>query len=183
MNTSGDGIVQTHETDALDLSTMTKHEMPYGVDAIAEIRMSTPADYPDIIRMGEAADMGTLDGFEDTLVATRLSGGIAAFCRLRIYSGIAHVNPIVVDESLRGHGVGAALMKAARERYGELRFVARGYAVGFYKFIGCTPVEWDEIAPEVASDCDECEKRDECQPLPMKYPLENEKCANASSLD
>ena len=78
MNTSGDGIVQTHETDALDLSTMTKHEMPYGIDAIAEIRMSTPADYPDIIRMGEAADMGTLDGFEDTLVATHLSGGIAA---------------------------------------------------------------------------------------------------------
>ena len=85
MNTSGNGIAQTHETDALDLSTMTKHEMPYGIDAIAEIRMSTPADYPAIIRMGEAADMGTLDGFEDTLVATHLSGGIAAFCRLRIY--------------------------------------------------------------------------------------------------
>ena len=113
MNTSGNGIARTHETDALDLSTMTKHEMPYGIDAIAEIRMSTPADYPAIIRMGEAADMGTLDGFEDTLVATHLSGGIAAFCRLRIYDGIAHVNPIVVDESLRGHGVGAALMKAA----------------------------------------------------------------------
>ena len=73
MNTSGNGIARTHETDALDLSTMTKHEMPYGIDAIAEIRMSTPADYPDIIRMGEAADMGTLDGFEDTLVATHLS--------------------------------------------------------------------------------------------------------------
>lgn len=183
MNTSGNGIARTHETDALDLSTMTKHEMPYGIDAIAEIRMSTPADYPAIIRMGEAADMGTLDGFEDTLVATHLSGGIAAFCRLRIYDGIAHINPIVVDESLRGHGVGAALMKAARERYGELRFVARGYAVGFYKFIGCTPVEWDEIAPEVASDCDDCEKRDECQPRPMKYPIENEERAIATSLD
>lgn len=183
MNTSGSGIAQAHETDALDLSTMTKHEMPYGIDAIAEIRMSTPADYPAIIRMGEAADMGTLDGFEDTLVATHPSGGIAAFCRLRIYDGIAHVNPIVVDESLRGHGVGAALMKAARERYGELRFVARGYAVGFYKFIGCTPVEWGEIAPEVASDCDDCEKRDECQPLPMKYPIENEECAIAARLD
>ena len=129
------------------------------------------------------ADMGTLDGFEDTLVATHLSGGIAAFCRLRIYDGIAHVNPIVVDESLRGHGVGAALMKAARERYGELRFVARGYAVGFYKFIGCASVEWDEIAPEVASDCDDCEKRDECQPLPMKYPIENEERAMVASLD
>ena len=43
MNTSGNGIARTHETDALDLSTMTKHEMPYGIDAIAEIRMSTPA--------------------------------------------------------------------------------------------------------------------------------------------
>ena len=77
MNTSGNGIAQTHETDALDLSTMTKHEMPYGIDAIAEIRMSTPADYPDIIRMGEAADMGTLDGFEDTLVATNRCAAMA----------------------------------------------------------------------------------------------------------
>ena len=111
MNTSGNGIARTHETDALDLSTMTKHEMPYGIDAIAEIRMSTPADYPAIIRMGEAADMGTLDGFEDTLVATHLSGGIAAFCRLRIYDGIAHVNPIVVDEALRGQGVAAQMME------------------------------------------------------------------------
>ena len=49
MNTSENGIARTHETDALDLSTMTKHEMPYGIDAIAEIRMSTPADYPAII--------------------------------------------------------------------------------------------------------------------------------------
>ena len=35
MNTSENGITRTHETDALDLSTMTKHEMPYGIDAIA----------------------------------------------------------------------------------------------------------------------------------------------------
>ncbi len=159
-----------HATEALDLSGMNNHAYPYGTDAIAEIRLAAPADYPVIIHMGETADMGTLSGFEDTLVATDANGAIVAFCRLRIYEGIAHVNPIVVDESLRGHGVGAALMGAARERYGELRFVARGSAVGFYKFIGCTPVPWEEIAPEVAHDCDDCDEYETCHPLPMKFP-------------
>ena len=165
-----EGAAHTHTTGALDLSGLKKHARPYGTDAIAEIRPAVPTDYPTIVRMGETADMGTLSGFEDTLVATSADNAIVAFCRLRIYNGIAHVNPIVVDESLRSHGVGAALMTAARERYGELRFVARGSAVGFYKFIGCTPVAWEDIAPEVASDCDGCDEYEDCHPLPMKYP-------------
>ena len=157
--------------EALDLTELKTPAAPYGTDAIAEIRLAEPADYPAIVRMGEAADMGTLEGFEDTLVATNREGRVAAFCRLRRYDGVAHVNPIVVDETLRGHGVGAALMQEARKRYGELRFVARGYAIGFYKFIGCTTAEWDEIAPEVAHDCDDCNEFADCHPLPMKFPV------------
>lgn len=165
-----EGATHTHTMGALDLSDLKNHAKPYGANAVAEIRLANPADYPAIVRMGEAADMGTLSGFEDTLVATDANDAIVAFCRLRIYDGIAHVNPIVVDESLRGHGVGAALMQEARKRYGELRFVARGSAVGFYKFIGCTPVAWEEIAPEVAHDCDDCDEYETCHPMPMKFP-------------
>ncbi len=159
-------------TEALDLTSVKRCAAPYGTRAIAEIRLAEPADYPAIVAMGQAADMGTLEGFENTLVATDSAGTIMAFCRLRIYDGIAHVNPIVVDESLRGHGVGAALMREARERYGELRFVARGSAVGFYTFIGCMPIEWSEVAHDVAADCDECDQVQQCAPVPMKFPKE-----------
>lgn len=144
---------------------------PCGMAVISEIRLATPFDYPAIIRIGEAADMGLLKGFDNTFVATNDDNEVVAFCRVRIYRDIAYVNPIVVDKTLRNHGVGAALMKAAKERYGELRFVARGSATGFYSLIGCTPIAWDEIAHEVASDCEDCEKRKACHPLPMKYPI------------
>ncbi len=159
-------------SEALDLTGVKHCAAPYGTRAIAEIRLAKPDDYPAIVSMGQAADMGTLEGFENTLVATGNAGNIVAFCRLRIYDGIAHVNPIVVDESLRGHGVGAALMQEARKRYGELRFVARGSAVGFYTFIGCTRIEWSEVAHDVAADCDECDQAQQCAPVPMKFPKE-----------
>ena len=133
------------------------------------IRMAQSTDYPAIIAMGEAADMGTLEGFEDTLVA-EMDNEIAGFCRIRIYDGVAHVNPIVVAETLRGMHIGERLMHAARGRYGELRFVARGYAVGFYEKLGCMPCTWEDIAPEVASDCDGCTTLESCKPFPMRLP-------------
>lgn len=157
-------------TDALDLTGVKRRDCPYGTNAIAEIRPAAPEDYPAIVAMGQAADMGTLEGFEHTLVATDERGTVVAFCRIRIYDGIAHVNPIVVDESLRGRGVGAALMHEARKRFGELRFVARGHAVGFYTFIGCEPIEWSDVARDVAADCDECDQVQQCKPLPMRFP-------------
>ena len=180
-----------------------------GVNNMPElhIRMAQPTDYPAIIAMGETADMGTLEGFEDTLIAeifqptrganahkgTKAKGAedaasaglgeslaesalegapmLAGFCRIRIYSGVAHVNPIVVAETLRGMHIGERLMHVARERYGELRFVARGYAVGFYEKLGCTPCTWEDIAPEVAGDCDGCTALESCKPFPMRFPV------------
>lgn len=141
--------------------TTNNHAQSYSTETIIEIRLTAPADYPAIVRMGEAAGMGTLDGFDDALVATSAVEDIIAFCRLKIYDGIAHVNPIVVDASLRNHGMGATLMKAARR-----------YAIGFYKFIGCAPIDWEEAAPKVASDCNRCDERESCHPLPMKYLAE-----------
>lgn len=128
-----------------------------------------PADEPHLVALGLAEDMGTLEGFETTLVARAEDSSIAGFCRVRIYGGRAHVNPLVTAPQFRRQGVGALLMRVASQQWGELFFVARGAAVPFYEAIGSIPVAWDAIAPEVASDCDGCSLFAGCHPLPMSY--------------
>lgn len=136
------------------------------------IRPFQQADQPRLVELGQHEDMGTLEGFETTLVAEgtegETAGVILGFCRLRTFGGIAYVNPVVVDPAFRGRGIGEALMREACAQYGELRFVARGYAVPFYQGIGCTDIDWSEIAPEVASDCDDCTLFETCHPRPMR---------------
>ncbi len=58
---------------------------------------------------------------------------------------VAHVNPVVVNRDWRGYGVGRALMDDALARYGELRFVARGGAVAFYRALGYEEISWDDV--------------------------------------
>ncbi len=141
---------------------------------IIDITPAQPDDEPELVNLGERAGMGTLKGFDTTLVARFEDGSLAGFCRLRIFDGIAYVNPIVTSEDARGTGVGTALMKAARDKYGELRFVARGYAVPFYRQLGCVEIPWDMICHEVASDCDGCDEFEACKPLPMMMPAKDE---------
>ena len=77
------------------------------------------------------------------------------------------MNPVVSCATWRGWGVGRALVEEALARVGELRLVARGASVPFYRALGFKEVPWDAIAPTIAADCDGCEMRGECAPLPM----------------
>ena len=131
------------------------------------IEPAQSGDEPELVALGEAAGMGVLKGFETTLVARLADGRIGGFCRIRIFDGIAYINPIVTSEHARGMGLGAALMNAAHETYGELRFVARGYAIPFYQSLDCTEAPWGSICAEVAADCNECPDFETCKPLPM----------------
>lgn len=140
------------------------------------IRPATPEDESQLIALGQQADMGTLEGFETTLVAC-IENNPVGFCRLRIFDEIAYVNPIVVAQRVRNMGIGNALMRVANTQYGELRLVARGYAVPFYRSLGCREIPWDYICDEVADDCSKCPDFDECTPQPMIMP------ANTSEIE
>lgn len=145
--------------------TFTAHneEAPYVV------RPSTSADEPVLIALAQAEDMTIFEGFEATLVAEDSTGSIAGFCRIRVYNEESFVNPLVVSPAFRKCGVGKLLMKEASQRWGTLKFVARGSAVPFYTSIGSIPVPWESIAPEVADDCNGCAQLEHCHPLPMSY--------------
>ncbi|MGN0077430.1 MAG: GNAT family N-acetyltransferase [Coriobacteriales bacterium] len=133
------------------------------------ITPAQPEDEPRLVALGQAEDMGALEGFDTTLVARSAEGAVAGFCRIRVYGGRPHVNPLVTAPAFRRQGVGAQLMREAAATWGELYFVARGNAVPFYNAIGSTPVPWEEIAPEVAGDCDGCPLLAGCHPQPMAY--------------
>ncbi len=142
------------------------------------IRPATPEDKPQLVAMGEEANMGTLEGFETTLVAC-VEDSLVGFCRLRIFNEIAYVNPIVISKHTRNMGVGSALMRTANMQYGELRLISRGYAVPFYRSLGCREIPWSRICNEVANDCAECSNFNECAPLPMFMPANTAEIAMA----
>lgn len=112
--------------------------------------------------------MGTLDPNPETTVATDAEGTVIGFLRITAHGGISYVNPIVVDPPWHGQGVGTALMQRVADRYGEVRFVARGASRRFYEKLGCEDIPWSMIAPEITSDCKGCDKAETCAPCPMR---------------
>ena len=82
--------------------------------------------------------------------------------------GQAYVNPIVIYQPWRGYGIGRLLMEDVQQHFESVRLVSRGVSIPFYRALGYEDVEWECIAPAIASDCDGCEMRDECTPQPME---------------
>ena len=97
-----------------------------------QIRPAGSQDSEAIARMAHAADMGELSEAGVTYVA-EVDGAVVGFIRLVEEDGSWFVNPVVIESARRGRGIGRALMRFARQRKGPLRFVARGYAVPFYR--------------------------------------------------
>lgn len=133
------------------------------------VRPADAGDAPFIARLAAEADMGELSNRGCMYIAECASESVG-FIRLLEDSGVWYVNPVVVDAAHRRKGIGEALMRFARNRVGELRFVARGYAVPFYEALGCEALSWEAIAPLVADDCDGCEMLPDCHPRPMRMP-------------
>ena len=131
------------------------------------LRPATNKDAPAVAQLAAEADIDELSERGHLFVADD-GERVVAFIRLVEAEGCWYVNPVVVARPLRRRGIGAALMGFARECFGELRFVARGYAVPFYEALGCEKVSWDAIAPLIAADCDGCEMAPTCNATPMR---------------
>ena len=135
---------------------------------VYSIRTATKSDSSSIFCKAEDADMGVLTTIESSLVAVE-DGVVLGFIRVVVIDGSAYVNPIVVSPNARRSGIGRALMKAARDAFGELRFVARGGATPFYYALGCERIAWEDIADTIAADCPTCIDLAACGPVPMLY--------------
>ncbi|MEC4272656.1 GNAT family N-acetyltransferase [Adlercreutzia sp. R25] len=132
------------------------------------IRNGREDDLPYLNAYAFAEGMDSLPSAEAVRVAVNDEDVPVGFLRIRRGDdGVAHVNPVVTCATWRGWGVGRALVEEALERFGELRLVARGESIPFYRALGFQELGWDDIASPIASECDGCEMYGECQPLPM----------------
>ena len=144
-----------------------------GVGALFGIRDAQEEDLPTLNAYNYQEGMDALPSADNIRVATNEAGEIVGYLRLAFSpEGVAHVNPIVTYPTWRGYGVGRALMDEALQRHGELRFVARGASVGFYKKLGYQVIPWDEVCLDVTEDCRGCSLVEECGPVPMGKRLE-----------
>lgn len=137
-------------------------------DELFTLRPAADKDRGLIDAYAYAEGMDRIPSLENVTVAANAEDECVGFLRLAFSdAGVAHVNPVVVYGAWRGYGVGRALMEDALARCGELRLVARGSSVGFYRALGFSEVPWEDIATYVTEDCEHCDLRDECEPVPM----------------
>ena len=148
------------------MSQMTSQQ----AEPLFSLRDATDDDLPIVNRYAYWEGMDNMPSAEGIRVAVEPGGAIVGFCRVaRGVDGKDYVRPMVTYHTWRRHGVGRALIEDALARSnGELLLVARGGAVPFYRACGFTEATWDDLEEDVASDCSQCEMRDECNPQPMR---------------
>lgn len=136
--------------------------------SLFSLRPARKEDLPYLNGYAAAEGMDALPGAEGVTVAVNDEDVPVGFLRVVREEGWpAHVSPVVTCAPWRGFGVGRALVEEALARTGELRLVARGSSVPFYRALGFGELPWDAIAPPVAADCDGCDLRGECGPVPL----------------
>ena len=133
------------------------------------IRNATLADMPLIRQLFEEQGMGTVEVPKGIRVAITPDNIMLGALRCEELSdGAWYVRPVVVFDSVRGTGVGRALMKDALKLHPDLRLVAEGYCAGFYDACGMRRCSWDEMAYEQRHECDVCPGRQTCGAQPFR---------------
>jgi amino-acid N-acetyltransferase len=99
-------------------------------------------------------------------IVAELDGRVVGCCALQvIWSDLAEIKSLAVDEANAQKGVGTALVAAALERAAKLG-AARVFALtlypDFFQKLGFERVEKDKLPMKVWSDCAKCSKQQNC---------------------
>jgi len=98
-----------------------------------------------------------------------LDGRVVGCCALQIiWSDLAEIKSLAVDEGSIGAGVGKMLVEAALDQAGQLG-LARVFALtlnrSFFEKLGFKVVEKDALPMKVWSDCAKCPKQQNCDEI------------------
>lgn len=95
-----------------------------------------------------------------------LNGNIAGCCALQIiWSDLAEIKSLAVDEQSKGKGVGSAIVRAAIEQARHLgvpTIFALTLTPDFFEKLGFTKIQKDALPKKVWSDCAKCPKQQNC---------------------
>ena len=91
-----------------------------------------------------------------------------------IWSDLAEVRSLAVDDAHQGKGIGKALVRWCIDesrRLGIRRLMSLTYEQRFFEKLGFAVVEKDALPLKVWSDCVRCPKRDGCDEIAMVLEL------------
>jgi len=102
-------------------------------------------------------------------IVAELDGNIVGCCALEvIWSDLAEIKSLAVDEANKGTGIGKMLVTASLEQAAELglpRVFALTLDPGFFEKLGFKIVEKDNLPMKVWSDCAKCPKQQNCDEI------------------
>lgn len=133
------------------------------------LRDARESDWELINYYAYCEGMDNIPSLENVRVAVNADDTCVGFCRLNFADDICYINPVVINRTWRGYGVGRALVEEVCARFNEIRLVARGASIAFYRALGFVETPWNTIAPGVTEECDGCPMIEECNPLPMVW--------------
>jgi len=98
-----------------------------------------------------------------------LDGNVVGCCALQIiWSDLAEIKSLAVDEAKKGRGVGKAIVRAAIEQAEEL-CISKVFALtlepDFFEKMGFKIIEKDALPMKVWSDCAKCPKQQNCDEI------------------
>lgn len=99
--------------------------------------------------------------------------GVQGCCALHItWHDLAEVKSLVVDESLRGRGIGRLLVEAAIEEaraLGLSRVFALTNVADFFGRLGFVPVDRHELPQKIWGECIRCPRFPDCDEVSVVY--------------
>ena len=99
----------------------------------------------------------------------RSDGNVVGCCALQIvWSDLAEIKSLAVDEANSGRGVGKMLVVAAIEQAHQLglpQVFALTLEPDFFEKMGFKIIEKDELPMKVWSDCAKCPKQQNCDEI------------------
>jgi len=113
-----------------------------------------------------------------TFTIVELDGNVAGCCALQvIWSDLAEIKSLAVDETNTGTGVGKMLVAAATEQACQLglrRIFALTLNPDFFEKLGFKIIEKDMLPMKVWSDCAKCPKQQNCDEIAVIKKLKTE---------
>ncbi|MHC4457047.1 MAG: N-acetyltransferase [Planctomycetota bacterium] len=104
-----------------------------------------------------------------SFIIAELDGIIVGCCGLEIiWSDLAEIKSLAVDEANIGSGVGKSLVTAAVEKVSQLglpQIFALTLDPAFFEKLGFKKVEKDALPMKVWSDCAKCPKQQNCDEI------------------
>lgn len=148
------------------------------------VTMAEQTDEPELRELLSGHDLAVYGNVEDYVVL-KAKGSICAAAKLvPIDKNSYHLEVFGVKSGLQGKGVGGCLLseiikspwkyscslgEGSEQRVYRITTVARGEAAGFYKRYGFQPYSFAALPPPYDKQCDECEDRVCCKPMPLVY--------------